>query len=40
MPIDVKHALRNPSESQILGIIGGQSGSYLGEGDIVCFEGS
>jgi mannose-6-phosphate isomerase-like protein (cupin superfamily) len=39
MPIGVKHALRNPSESQILEIIEGQSGSYLGEDGVVRFEG-
>ena len=38
IPIGVTHALRNPSETQTLEIIEVQSGSYLGEDDIVRFE--
>lgn len=38
IPIGVTHALRNPSETQVLEIIEVQSGSYLGEDDIVRFE--
>lgn len=38
IPIGVTHALRNPSDTQILEIIEVQSGSYLGEDDIVRFE--
>ena len=38
IPIGVTHALRNPSDSQALEIIEVQSGSYLGEDDIVRFE--
>ena len=38
IPIGTTHALRNPSESQVLEIIEVQSGSYLGEDDIVRFE--
>ena len=38
IPIGTTHALRNPSESQPLEIIEVQSGSYLGEDDIVRFE--
>jgi len=38
IPIGATHALRNPSESQVLEIIEVQSGSYLGEDDIVRFE--
>ncbi len=38
IPIGVVHALRNPSDSQPLEIIEVQSGSYLGEDDIVRFE--
>lgn len=38
IPIGVTHALRNPSSSQPLEIIEVQSGSYLGEDDIVRFE--
>lgn len=38
IPIGTTHSLRNPSESQSLEIIEVQSGSYLGEDDIVRFE--
>jgi len=38
IPIGTTHALRNPSESEVLEIIEVQSGSYLGEDDIVRFE--
>ena len=38
IPIGTTHALRNPSETQMLEIIEVQSGSYLGEDDIVRFE--
>jgi len=38
IPIGATHALRNPSETQVLEIIEVQSGSYLGEDDIVRFE--
>lgn len=38
IPIGVTHALRNPSDTQYLEIIEVQSGSYLGEDDIVRFE--
>ncbi|GAA6138998.1 mannose-1-phosphate guanylyltransferase/mannose-6-phosphate isomerase [Arenicella sp. 4NH20-0111] len=38
IPIGTTHALRNPSESQPLEIIEVQSGSYLGEDDIVRIE--
>lgn len=38
IPIGQTHALRNPSESQPLEIIEVQSGSYLGEDDIVRFD--
>ncbi len=38
IPIGVTHALRNPSETQTLEIIEVQSGSYLGEDDIVRLE--
>lgn len=38
IPIGTTHALRNPSETQVLEIIEVQSGSYLGEDDIVRFE--
>jgi len=38
IPIGATHALRNPSDSQVLEIIEVQSGSYLGEDDIVRFE--
>ncbi len=38
IPIGATHALRNPSETQILEIIEVQSGSYFGEDDIVRFE--
>jgi mannose-1-phosphate guanylyltransferase/mannose-6-phosphate isomerase len=38
IPIATKHSLRNPSETHILEIIEVQSGSYLGEDDIVRFE--
>ncbi len=38
IPVGTVHALRNPSESQPLEIIEVQSGSYLGEDDIVRFE--
>jgi mannose-1-phosphate guanylyltransferase/mannose-6-phosphate isomerase len=38
IPIGTKHALRNPSDSEPLEIIEVQSGSYLGEDDIVRFE--
>lgn len=38
IPIGTTHALRNPSETQALEIIEVQSGSYLGEDDIVRFE--
>ena len=38
IPIGVTHALRNPSETEVLEIIEVQSGSYLGEDDIVRFE--
>ena len=38
IPIGVTHALRNPSHTQYLEIIEVQSGSYLGEDDIVRFE--
>jgi len=37
IPIGVTHALRNPSENDYLEIIEVQSGSYLGEDDIVRF---
>jgi mannose-6-phosphate isomerase-like protein (cupin superfamily) len=37
MPLGVKHRLENPSEID-LGLIEVQSGSYLGEDDIVRFE--
>jgi len=40
IPIGATHALRNPSELQVLEIIEVQSGSYLGEDDIVRFEGN
>lgn len=40
IPIGTTHSLRNPSESQPLEIIEVQSGSYLGEDDIVRFEDS
>jgi mannose-1-phosphate guanylyltransferase/mannose-6-phosphate isomerase len=36
--IGVKHSLANPSESEDLEIIEVQSGSYLGEDDIIRFE--
>jgi mannose-1-phosphate guanylyltransferase/mannose-6-phosphate isomerase len=39
IPIGAKHRLRNPAESP-LEIIEVQSGSYLGEDDIVRFEDS
>ena len=38
IPIGTTHALRNPSETEVLEIIEVQSGSYLGEDDIVRFE--
>jgi len=38
IPSGVKHALRNPSDTEPLDIIEVQSGSYLGEDDIVRFE--
>lgn len=38
IPIGVTHALKNPSDSEPLEIIEVQSGSYLGEDDIVRFE--
>lgn len=38
IPIGATHALRNPSETDVLEIIEVQSGSYLGEDDIVRFE--
>ena len=38
IPIGVTHALGNPSETEPLEIIEVQSGSYLGEDDIVRFE--
>jgi len=38
IPSGVKHALRNPSDTEPLEIIEVQSGSYLGEDDIVRFE--
>jgi len=38
IPIGVKHSLRNPSDDEPLEIIEVQSGSYLGEDDIVRFE--
>lgn len=38
IPIGQVHALRNPSDSEPLEIIEVQSGSYLGEDDIVRFE--
>ncbi|MBL4670966.1 MAG: mannose-1-phosphate guanylyltransferase/mannose-6-phosphate isomerase [Arenicella sp.] len=38
IPIGAKHSLRNPSETEVLEIIEVQSGSYLGEDDIVRFE--
>lgn len=38
IPIGVTHALHNPSDSEPLEIIEVQSGSYLGEDDIVRFE--
>ncbi|GHA07504.1 mannose-1-phosphate guanylyltransferase/mannose-6-phosphate isomerase [Arenicella chitinivorans] len=38
IPVGVVHALRNPSEVDVLEIIEVQSGSYLGEDDIVRFE--
>lgn len=38
IPVGVVHALRNPSETDVLEIIEVQSGSYLGEDDIVRFE--
>lgn len=38
IPIGVKHALGNPSETEPLEIIEVQSGDYLGEDDIVRFE--
>lgn len=38
IPIGVKHALRNPSDDQPLEIIEVQSGSYLGEDDIVRYD--
>lgn len=38
IPIGTTHSLRNPSESQVLEIIEVQSGSYLGEDDIVRFD--
>jgi mannose-1-phosphate guanylyltransferase/mannose-6-phosphate isomerase len=38
IPIATKHSLRSPSETNILEIIEVQSGSYLGEDDIVRFE--
>ena len=38
IPIGVKHALHNPSDTEPLEIIEVQSGSYLGEDDIVRFE--
>jgi len=38
IPLGVTHALRNPSETDYLEIIEVQTGSYLGEDDIVRFE--
>jgi mannose-1-phosphate guanylyltransferase len=38
IPIGTTHALRNPSDTEPLEIIEVQSGSYLGEDDIVRFE--
>ena len=38
IPIGVMHSLKNPSETEPLEIIEVQSGSYLGEDDIVRFE--
>lgn len=38
IPIKQKHALKNPSESEFLEIIEVQTGSYLGEDDIIRFE--
>lgn len=38
IPIGAKHALSNPSETDLLEIIEVQTGSYLGEDDIVRFE--
>ena len=38
IPIGVTHSLKNPSETEPLEIIEVQSGSYLGEDDIVRFE--
>lgn len=38
IPIKQKHALKNPSESDYLEIIEVQTGSYLGEDDIIRFE--
>lgn len=38
IPIGTTHALHNPSETEVLEIIEVQSGSYLGEDDIVRFE--
>jgi len=40
IPIGVTHALHNPSDTEPLEIIEVQSGSYLGEDDIVRFEDS
>jgi mannose-6-phosphate isomerase-like protein (cupin superfamily) len=38
IPIGAKHSLRNPSHTDDLEIIEVQSGSYLGEDDIIRFE--
>lgn len=38
IPIGATHALKNPSDSMVLEIIEVQSGSYLGEDDIVRFD--
>lgn len=38
IPIKQKHALKNPSETEFLEIIEVQTGSYLGEDDIIRFE--
>ncbi|RBP52621.1 mannose-6-phosphate isomerase-like protein (cupin superfamily) [Arenicella xantha] len=38
IPIGAKHALSNPSDTELLEIIEVQTGSYLGEDDIVRFE--
>lgn len=38
IPIKQKHALKNPSETKFLEIIEVQTGSYLGEDDIIRFE--